>query len=233
MIRIRRSADRGHFRNHWLDARFSFSFGDYQDRAFDGWSDLLVLNEDRVAPGGGFAEHGHQDVEVMSYPVSGAVEHRDSLGNVAVLRPGDVHLMRAGRGIRHSEMNASDQAPEHHLQWWIRPAVTGLEPSYQRVQVAMAEKLNRWRLLVSPAGEPGVLAVAQDARVLAARVDGSTLSYHPKAGRRAYLHVVDGRATVGTAALEAGDAAFIEGEPVVVTTPPSGPPAELLLFDLR
>ena len=153
MIRIRRSADRGHFRNHWLDARFSFSFGDYQDRAFDGYSDLMVLNEDRVAPGGGFVEHGHRDVEVMSYPVSGAVEHRDSLGNVAIMRPNDVHLMRAGRGIRHSEMNASDREPEHHLQWWIRPAASGLEPGYQRLSVPAADKHNRWRLLASPTGE--------------------------------------------------------------------------------
>lgn len=233
MIRIRRSADRGHFRNHWLDARFSFSFGEYQDRAFDGWSDLWVLNEDRVAPGAGFAEHGHQDVEVMSYPLAGAVAHRDSLGHAAVLRPGDVHLMRAGRGIRHSEMNASDRAPEHHLQWWIRPAVAGLEPSYQFLHVPPAEKRNRWRLLASPAGGHGVLAVAQDVRVLAAVADGATLTHALAAGRRAYLHVATGTATVGTITLDAGDAAFVDGEPVVVTGPAGGAPAELLLFDLR
>ena len=151
MIRLRPSEARGRFRNHWLDARFSFSFGNYRDPAFDGYSDLWVLNEDIVAPGGGFAEHEHEDVEVMSYPVSGAVEHRDSLGNVATLRPGDVHLMRAGRGIRHSEMNASATEPEHHLQWWIRPATRGLAPGYQRIHVDASDKRGRFRMLASPA----------------------------------------------------------------------------------
>jgi quercetin 2,3-dioxygenase len=233
MIRVRRSADRGHFRNPWLDARFSFSFGDYQDRAFDGYSDLLVLNEDRVAPGGGFAAHGHRDVEVMSYPVSGAVEHRDSLGNVVTLRPNDVHLMRAGRGIRHSEMNASDREPEHHLQWWIRPSALGLDPSYQRLSVPAADKHNRWCLLASPTGEHGALFIAQDVRVLAALVDGTSLSYSASEGRRIYLHVVAGASVVGSAWLAAGDAAFIEGEPAVVTNAQPGTPAEVLLFDLR
>lgn len=233
MIRIRQGADRGHFRNHWLDARFSFSFGDYQDRDFDGYSDLLVLNDDRVAPGAGFLEHGHRDVEVMSYPVSGAVEHRDSLGNVAIMRPNDVHLMRAGRGIRHSEMNASDREPEHHLQWWIRPAASGLEPGYQRLRLHAAEKHNRWRLLASPTGDNGALAIAQDVRVLAARVEATTLSYRAKAGRRLYLHVVAGQATVGSERIVAGDAAFIEGEPAVVTHSQPGASTEVLLFDLR
>lgn len=233
MIRIRHSADRGHFRNHWLDARFSFSFGDYQDPAFDGFSDLMVLNDDRVAPGAGFAMHGHRDVEVMSYPVSGAVEHRDSLGHVAVLRPGDVHLMRAGSGIRHSEMNASDTAPEHHLQWWIRPAVTGLAPEYERLRLDPAELHHRWRLLASPDAGRGVLALAQDTRVLAARVAGAPLTYALAPGRRAYLHVVAGRATVGPLSLDTGDAAFIEHEHAVSVAAPAGAPAELLLFDLR
>jgi len=233
MIRIRRSADRGHFRNEWLDARFSFSFGDYQDRAFDAYSDLLVLNEDRVAPGGGFAVHGHRDVEVMSYPVSGAVEHRDSLGNVAIMTPNDVHLMRAGRGIRHSEMNASDREPEHHLQWWIRPAVSGLEPGYQRISVSAADKHNRWCLLASPRGENGALLIAQDVRVLAAWIDGTSLSHHATSGRRIYLHVVAGEAAVGSERLMAGDAAFIENEPAVITSTGPDASADVLLFDLR
>jgi len=233
MIRVRRSADRGRFRNHWLDARFSFSFGDCQDRAFDGYSDLLVLNEDHVAPGGGFAEHGHRDVEVMSYPISGAVEHRDSLGNVAILRPNDVHLMRAGRGIRHSEMNASQHDPEHHLQWWIRPSVSGLEPGYQRLSVRAEDKFNRWRVLASPSGEDDSLVVAQDVRVLAAIVDGTSLTYRPAAGRRVLLHLVAGQAAVGSEWLVAGDGAFIEGEIPVVSNPLQGAAAEVLLFDLR
>ncbi len=122
MIRIRKSAERGRMRNAWLDARFTFSFGPYRDPEFDGYSDLLVLNDDRVAPGGGFAPHAHRDIEAISYMLAGEVEHRDSLGNATRIRAGDVHRMTAGSGIRHSEMNASQTEPEHHLQLWLRPA---------------------------------------------------------------------------------------------------------------
>lgn len=231
MIRLRPGASRGHFRNHWLDARFSFSFGDYRDPAFDGWSDLLVLNDDRVAPGAGFAEHGHRDVEVMSYPISGAVEHRDSLGNVATMRPGDVHLMRAGRGIRHSEMNASATAPEHHLQWWIRPAEAGLQPAYQRLR--WDDGRPGWRLLASPDPSEGALVVAQDVRVHAARLGDAPVVRPLDPRRRAYLHVVAGTVNANGHALGAGDALFIEGEHDLVATAAPGQSAELLLFDLR
>ncbi len=241
MIRLRPAHTRGRFRNDWLDARFSFSFGDYRDPAFDGYSDLLVFNDDRVAPGGGFAEHGHRDVEVMSYPVAGAVEHRDSLGNVALMRPGDVHLMRAGHGIRHSEMNASRVDPEHHLQWWIRPAQRGLEPAYARIHVGADDKRNRLRAIATPEGGPGVLALAQDTRVFAALVDDAELIYRPPAGRWTHLHVVAGALRIGTQAgadagpeLVAGDAAFIEDEVAVrLDSRGNAQPADLLLFDLR
>ncbi|HVK33266.1 MAG TPA: pirin family protein [Burkholderiaceae bacterium] len=233
MIRIRRSHQRGHFRNHWLDARFSFSFGDWRDPEVDGFSDLLVLNDDLVAPAGGFAEHGHQDVEVMSYPLEGAVEHRDSLGNVATMRPGDVHLMRAGHGIRHSEMNASSSEPERHLQWWIKPATKGLEPGYQRIHVGAADMHNQWRLLAAPEATQGVLTIAQDARVYAARVGGVALTHPLRADRRAYLHVVRGALTLEGQLLEAGDAALIDGSDGVTVHGSVDGPAEALLFDLR
>ena len=233
MIRIRRNHERGRFRNHWLDARFSFSFGGWRDPAFDGFSDLLVLNDDIVAPGAGFAEHGHEDVEVMSYPLAGAVTHRDSLGHVAVLRPGDVHLMRAGRGIRHSEMNASTTAPEHHLQWWIRTAASGLAPGYQRLHVGARDRPNRWCLLASPEAADGALVIAQDARVYAARIAGTTLVHALAPGRRAYLHVIGGPLAIGADVLQAGDAALIEGEPEVTVSAAAGAAAEALLFDLR
>jgi quercetin 2,3-dioxygenase len=232
MIRIRRSAQRGHFRNHWLDAHFSFSFGAYRDPDFDGWSDLLVFNDDRVAPGGGFAGHGHDNVEVMSYPLEGAVEHRDSLGNVAIMRPGDVHLMRAGRGIRHSEMNASASEPEHHLQWWIAPATRGLEPGYQRIHLSAQDKHNRWRPIASADGAEGSLAIAQDVRVYASRLASGSLSRRLDPARRAFVQVATGAAAVGGSALAGGDALFIEGESVLTLDAlPGG--AELLLFDLR
>jgi redox-sensitive bicupin YhaK (pirin superfamily) len=232
MIRIRRRHERGRFRNQWLDARFSFNFGAWREPGNDGYSDLLVLNDDIVAPGGGFAEHGHEDMEVMSYPLEGAVEHRDSLGNVAIMRPGDVHLMRAGRGIRHSEMNASATVPERHLQWWILPAVNGLESAYQRLHVSADEKRNRWRLLASPDAVPGALHIAQDARAFAASIEGAALTHAPAASRRAYLHVIAGALALGPHRLQAGDAAFVEGEPVTVTNAAAAP-AEALLFDLR
>ncbi len=232
MIRIRKSSDRGHWRSDWLDARFSFSFGSYRDPAYDGYSDLQVLNDDRVAPGAGFAMHPHADVEVMSYPIAGAIEHRDSLGHRTLMRPGDVHLMRAGTGIRHSEMNASGVDPEHHLQWWIRPAATGLPPAYEHMHVAASEKLNRWRVLAAPGGTGGSLALAQDARVLVAVIDGSTLVHTPRASRLSYLHVVRGDVTLNGQLLCSADAAFVEQEPAIVLAAPAGRHAEVLLFDL-
>jgi redox-sensitive bicupin YhaK (pirin superfamily) len=233
MIRIRKSSDRGRFRSDWLDARFSFSFGSYRDPAHDGYSDLLVLNDDRVAPGAGFAMHPHADIEVMSYPMAGTIEHCDSLGHRALMRPGDVHLMRAGTGICHSEMNASTVEPEHHLQWWIRPSAAGLPPAYAHMHVAAGEKLNQWRVLAAPGGATGSLALAQDARVLAAVVEGSALVYIPPARRLSYLHVVRGDVTLNGLLLANADAAFVEQEPAIVLTAPAGRSAEVLLFDLR
>jgi redox-sensitive bicupin YhaK (pirin superfamily) len=231
MIRLRPGAERGRFRNDWLDARFSFSFGDYRDPAFDGWSDLVVFNDDQVAPGAGFAEHGHRDVEVMSYPVAGAVEHRDSLGHIATMRPGDVHLMRAGRGIRHSEMNASSTTPEHHLQWWIRPAAPGLRPAYQRL--TWRDGRPGWHLLASPDAAQGALVVAQDVRVHAGLLDGAPLVQRLDPRRRGYLHVVAGAVQAGGHRLAAGDALLLDGETELRIDAGPDSPAEVLLFDLR
>ncbi len=233
MIRIRRSAERGAFRNGWLDARFSFSFGGWRHPDYDGYSDLRVLNDDVVAGGGGFAEHGHADVEVMSYPLAGAIEHRDSLGNVAVMRPGDVHLMRAGTGIRHSEMNASATEPEHHLQWWITPRQRGLPPAYARIHVPAEDKRNRLRLIGSPDGADGSLAVAQDVRVYAGIIDTGRLAYRPPTGRRTYLHVARGALALNGDRLVAGDDVFAENEWTLTLQGLPGESGEVLLFDLR
>lgn len=232
MIRLRPAATRGHFANGWLDARFSFSFGAYQDPAWDGWSDLQVLNEDRVAPGAGFGPHPHVDVEVMSWPVTGVVEHRDSLGHHALLRPGEVHLMRAGRGIVHSEMNASATEPEHHLQWWIRPAQTGLAPGYWRYRPD-PEALRRGMVtLAGPEGAGAALPLAQDTVVHATRLQDRVLPLPLRRERWHHLHVVSGRLRVDGQAVAAGDGLFVTGEPGL-TMEARGAEAELLWFDLR
>lgn len=230
MIRLHHRDARGRFRNHWLDARFSFSFGAWRDPEHDGCSDLRVFNEDRVAPGGGFTEHPHADVEVMSYPVAGTIEHRDSLGHVALMRPGDVHLMRAGTGIRHSEMNASATEPEHHLQWWIRPATTGLAPGYQRMHLTPRALAAGLCLIASPTGEAGSLQLAQDLRIHATRLVSRRLHHRPAPGRWLWLYVVQGACTLNGQGLQAGDAALVVAEPALVL---AAADAELLLFDLR
>lgn len=231
MIRIRKAATRGSMRNHWLDARFTFSFADYRDKAWDGYSDLIVLNDDRVAPGGGFRPHGHQDIEAISYVLAGEVEHRDSLGNVARMRAGDVQRMTAGTGITHSEMNASAVSPEHHLQFWIRPAVAGLAPGYEQRSFADDEKRDNLRLIVSPDGQAGSITVHQDVNVFASRVGMVSLRYAPRPGRRTFLHVATGRITLDGVALEEGDGVAIEDEPLINFV--GAPDGEVLIFDLR
>lgn len=231
MILVRSGDSRGGFRNDWLDARFSFSFGDWVDPHFERWSDLVAFNEDIVAPGGGFAEHPHADVEVMSYPLSGVVEHRDSLGNVARLARGDVHLMRAGRGIRHSEMNVSRHQAERHLQWWIRPARRGLEPGYWRLRLDADALIDRERVLAAPDGAGDSLPLAQDARVFVRRIESQVWRAPLAATRKAFLHVVAGHVCFGAQLLQAGDEAFVHGEAMPPIAPAGG--GEVLLFDLR
>jgi quercetin 2,3-dioxygenase len=215
MMRIRRSADRGYFRNHWLEARFSFSFGHYRDPEYDGYSDLLVLNDDCVQPGQGFGPHSHADIEAISYPLAGEI-----LGHVARMRPGDVQRMTAGRGITHSEMNASATAPEHHLQFWIAPSLRALRPEYEQRTFDESEKLGQLRLIVSPDGRDGSLTVHQDARIFASILRGDAVSYIPPRQRR--TNGLD---------LAAGDGAAIEGEQRLILHP--APEGEVLLFDLR
>ncbi len=233
MIRLRRSEERGRFKNSWLDARFSFSFGGWRHPDYDGDSDLLVFNDDVVAPGRGFLEHGHDNVEVMSYPLSGAVEHRDSLGNRALMQPGDVHLMRAGTGIGHSEMNPSGTDPEHHLQWWITPAQRDLAPSYARIHVPDSEKRGQWKLIASPDGVAGSLAVAQDVRIYVSVIEAGRLVYRPQSGRRTFVHVTRGTVALGGDAIHAGDEVFVENELTLTFQAWPGAAGEVLLFDLR
>lgn len=231
MIKIRYGSDRGHYRNEWLEARFSFSFGHYRDSDYDGYSDLLVLNEDRVQPGQGFAPHSHFDIEAISYPLAGEIEHRDSEGHVARMRRGDVQLMSAGSGITHSEMNASTTDPEHHLQFWIAPARRGLPPSYEQRRISDQDKRDQLRLIASPDGGRDALVLHQNARIFCAHLVGGQISYRPPHGRRTYLHVARGGIRTNTLDLAEGDGAFIEDEAVLALSP--APEGEILLFDLR
>lgn len=230
-ITIRRSTERGHADHGWLKSYHSFSFADYYDPAHMGFGALRVINEDRVAAGAGFGTHGHRDMEIVSYVLSGALEHRDSMGNGSVLRAGDVQRMSAGRGVYHSEYNGSTEDAVHFLQIWIVPSQTGLDASYQEFHVEPAEKRGRLRLIAAPEGGERVLALHQDARLHAGLFDASERAELPlAAGRRAYVHLVRGELAVNGEALAAGDAAMVSGEGVLRFD--DGRDAEVLVFDL-
>jgi len=230
-MELRLAGERGHAQHGWLDSYHSFSFADYYDAEHMGFGPLRVINEDRVQPGMGFGTHGHRDMEIITYVLSGRLEHKDSIGTGSVIAPGDVQAMSAGRGVRHSEFNPSPVEPTHFLQIWIEPDVTGIEPRYQQTRFLDSEKRGRLRLIASPDGTEGSVRIHQDARVYAALVTGDEAVSHAVApGRRAYVHIVRGGARVNGTALAAGDAAKIEREPTVRVD--RGDDAEILLFDL-
>jgi redox-sensitive bicupin YhaK (pirin superfamily) len=229
MFTLRRGADRGATRVGWLDARHSFSFGDYYDPAHHHYRALRVLNDDRVAPGGGFDTHGHRDMEILTTVLSGALQHRDSMGNGEVIRPGEWQAMTAGTGILHSEFNPSETEPTHLLQIWLVPDRKGHTPGYR--QRAFPPAGDRWQLVASPDGADGSLAIHQDARVYEARLSpGATVRHDLAAGRGAYLHVAEGSVDAHGHALTAGDALKADAEPHVALTATTA--ATVLLFDL-
>lgn len=232
MISLRRSQDRGHANRGWLDSRFSFSFSDYYDPEHTGFSSLRVINEDRVSPGAGFPPHPHRDMEILTYVLRGTVEHRDSIGNRAVIRPGDVQRMSAGTGITHSEFNPSESEAEHYLQIWIQPDRRGIEPGYEQKHFNEDEKRGRLRLIAAPVGsEADALALHQDARVYASLLEeGQRVTHAPAAGRKVYVHVIYGHVEVNGTPLFAGDAAKIMDEQHVQLI--AHERSELLLFDL-
>ncbi len=231
MISVRRSEDRGHAELGWLSSRHTFSFADYYDERFLGFSDLLVINEDRIAGGTGFPTHDHRDMEIITYVLSGAIAHRDSLGNGSVLRPGEVQRMSAGTGIRHSEFNQSATEPLHLLQIWIKPAERGQVPSYEQHAVPAALTEDRLGLIGSPAGD-GVVTIHQDARLYAGQLsEGVELEHRLENGRHAWLQVAAGSLEVNGEKLEAGDGAAISDESGIRLR--AHRPSEVLLFDLR
>ena len=213
MITVRPGNERGSSKFNWLDSRHTFSFGDYHDPQNMGFSDLRVINEDRVAPGAGFPTHSHRDMEIITYVLEGALAHKDSTGTSSVIRVGDVQRMSAGTGISHSEYNASQTEPVHFLQIWIIPEKTGLKPGYEQRSFDLQNNSGRWVLVAAPDARDGAVTLHQDAELwLAVLSEGGQLSYSPKSRRRAWLQVVRGKVTLNGSSLSAGDGAAIHDE---------------------
>lgn len=231
MIAVRPSAERGAVNMGWLDSKHTFSFGDYHDPAHMGFASLRVINEDRIEPGQGFGTHPHRDMEIITYIIEGALEHKDSMGNGAVMRRGDVQHMTAGSGIRHSEFNPSSDEQVHLLQIWILPGEQGLSPGYEEKTFNDGAKKNQLRLIASPDGRDGSLIVHQDVNLYASILDQDTVVTHRfAAGRSGWLQVVHGTVQVNGKTLCAGDGAAIEqtGSLEIKATTA----AEFLLFDM-
>jgi redox-sensitive bicupin YhaK (pirin superfamily) len=231
MIVVREGARRGHTQLGWLDSYHTFSFGEYRDPNHMGFRCLRVINDDRVIPGGGFATHSHRDMEIISYVMSGALSHRDSLGTTSVIRPGEVQRMSAGSGITHSEFNHSATEPVHFLQLWIVPSERGIKPGYEQREFPRAQRRNRFQIVADRAGTDGALTIHQDARLLVADLEAQqTVSHAFAPGRYGWLHVASGVASIQGDELRAGDGVAFSAEASFTLTSPVG--AELLLFDL-
>lgn len=231
MIQIRPGRERGHANHGWLDSYHSFSFADYYDPNHMGYSVLRVINEDQVEPGAGFPTHGHRDMEIVSYVLDGALEHKDSMGSGSVIRPGDVQRMSAGTGVRHSEYNASQSERVHFLQIWILPKANGIAPGYEQKYFDPAQLAGQLRVVASPDGRDGSVTIHQDAVLYATKLDGAAeITQLLQPDRRAYVHVARGRVSVNGQPLAAGDGARIEHEPYLRLG--HGHAAEVLVFDL-
>jgi redox-sensitive bicupin YhaK (pirin superfamily) len=231
MITLRKASERGHADHGWLDTHHTFSFAGYFDPEHMGFRSLRVINEDRVAPGEGFGTHPHRDMEIITYVLEGALQHRDSMGTGAVIRPGEVQRMSAGTGVTHSEFNASSKDPVHLLQIWIMPGKKGLAPSYEQRKFDDADRRGRLRLVASPDGRDGSVKVHQDARLYASLLStGQEASYDNAPERHAWLQVARGNLTVNGQELGAGDGLAVSGAERLAIKARSD--AEILLFDL-
>jgi redox-sensitive bicupin YhaK (pirin superfamily) len=231
MITIRKAEERGHFDFDWLNTYHTFSFGDYYDPTHTHFRTLRVINEDVVQPGHGFPTHGHRDMEIITYILAGALEHRDSMGTGSIIRRGDAQRMSAGTGVTHSEANPSAEMPVHLLQIWIFPNEQGLQPEYEEKKFSDDEKRNKLRLIVSPDGDEGAVRIHQDAKVYASLLDKSQSVVHTLAnGRSAWLQVAAGAVAVNDVELKQGDGAAISHEAKLSITARDA--AEILLFDL-
>ena len=232
MISVRHAAERGTANFGWLDSRHTFSFGDYYDPKQMGFGPLRVINEDRVSPGQGFGTHGHRDMEIISYVLEGALEHKDSIGTGSVIRPGDVQIMSAGTGIRHSEFNHSKTEPVHFLQIWVVPDRDGITPRYEQKTFPDADKRGRLRLVGSSDGRDGSVVIHQDVNLFAAILNtGEQVTQALPTHRKGWLQVARGAVVLNGQDLHTGDGAAVEGEPAITVTGKTDG-AEILVFDL-
>ena len=232
MIAVRHAAERGIANLGWLDSRHTFSFGHYYDPDHMGFGALRVINEDRVRPGAGFDTHGHQDMEIISYVLEGALEHKDSIGTGSVIRPGDVQVMSAGTGIRHSEFNHSKKEPVHFLQIWVLPDRKGLPPRYDQKSFPNSEKRDRLRLVGSPDGRDGSIVIHQDTEIYDALLSrGHAVTHSLKAGRKGWIQVVRGAVEINGKTAAAGDGVAVEDEAALSITSRADD-SEVLVFDL-
>ena len=231
MINIRKAKERGHFDFGWLDTYHTFSFGDYYDPEFMGFRSLRVINEDRVTPRTGFPKHGHRDMEIITYVLEGELQHRDSMGNGSVIRPGEVQRMTAGSGVTHSEANSSETDAVHLLQIWILPNAPGLTPGYEQKTFTDEEKCGRLRLVASGDGRDGSVTINQDAAIYASVLEPDSEVVHPlRANRNAWIQVARGAVTVNGHDLNQGDGAAISAESAIAIG--AREKSEVLLFDL-
>ncbi len=231
MLTVRKSHERGHTNHGWLDSYHTFSFSDYHDPRWMGFGPLRVINDDRIAAGGGFPTHSHRDMEIVTYVLEGTLQHQDSLGNGGTIVPGEVQRMRAGRGIAHSEYNASKTTPVHLLQIWIEPDTRNLDPGYEQKAFNPAEMRGQFRIVASPDGREGSVTIHQNTMIYAAKIAADEqASLSLQAGRRAWLHVATGRVQIKGYTLEAGDSVALVHEPDLTLVGVEA--AEVLLFDL-
>jgi quercetin 2,3-dioxygenase len=231
MIKVRSALERGSTRTSWLDSNHTFSFNRYHDPVWSGFRDLLVINEDFVAPARGFGTHSHQDMEILSYVIAGQLAHKDSTGTSEVIRPGELQRMTAGTGVSHSEFNPSATDPTHFLQIWILPEQDGLKPGYEQREFPEAERRGKLRLVASRGGNDGSVTIHQDAKVYDALLAADTeISYQLERDRHAWIQVVKGAVTANGTPLDVGDGAAISAETTL--TMAATKDAEILLFDL-
>jgi quercetin 2,3-dioxygenase len=231
MIRLRKAAERGHFGHGWLDTYHTFSFGDFYDPAHMGFRSLRVINDDKVQPGQGFGMHGHRDMEIVTYVLEGALQHKDSMGNGSVIKAGELQRMTAGTGVQHSEFNPSDKEWVHLYQIWLLPEKKGLTPGYEELALDEEKKRGRLHLIASPDGADGSMTIHQNARLyLATLLPGQSVSNRIENGRAAWLQVLKGRVNLLGNDLDVGDGAALTDENTVVVQ--AAVPSEVLLFDL-